>query len=136
MGRISNKQEKYEALIKTAKHMNIAIGEFSKICGSSYVGSLREFKDMVKAKLLLEHIMEKMYKGITVETKRTDPKLVRDALNKMLLKGLGKQSYVDLWWSTSNKAFDNKTPNEVFSKNPDAVANYVMRHLGGDYVPS
>ena len=116
--------------------MNIAIGEFSKICGSSYVGSLREFKDMVKAKLLLEHIMEKMHKGITVETRKTDPKQVKETLNKMLLKGLGKQSYVDLWWSTANKAFDDKTPNDVFSKNPDAVANYVMRHLGGDYVPS
>ncbi len=133
MGHISSKQEKYEALVKTAKHLNIALGELSKICGSSYVGSLREFKDMVKAKLLLDHILEKMHKGVSMETKREDPKLVRAAIDKMLLKALGKQTYVDLWWSTANRSFDNKTPNDVFHKNRDAVMNYVIQHLGHDY---
>lgn len=131
-----SKQEKYDTLLKTARHLNIAIGEFSKICGSSYVGSLREFKHMVKAKLLLDGINEKLLAGVTVETNkaaRKDPKLVKAAIDKLLLASLGKPSYVELWWVSPNKSFDNRKPVDVFNKNPDAVVNYVMQHCSPGY---
>lgn len=134
MGRIKSKQDKFDALLKTSQHLNITIGEFSKICGSSYIGSLREFKDLVKVKLLLDSIQHKMLKGITMETRQIkDKALIKESLNKILLANLGRPTLVESWWESKNLAFNLETPASVFKKNPDAVVRYLMQHANGDY---
>ena len=47
-------------------------------------------------------------------------------LNKILFAMLGSEELVTKWWSSPNKAFDLKTPTEVFAKNKDAVVTYIL----------
>lgn len=35
------------------------------------------------------------------------------------------------WWSSRNKAFEMKTPEEMFEKNPEVVYNYLVGHVDG-----
>ncbi len=57
-------------------------------------------------------------------------------LNDLLLSLLGSQQNVDLWWKSPNKAFDMKTPEEVWvssGKGQDSVLQYVLKFTTGDY---
>lgn len=57
-------------------------------------------------------------------------------LNNVLLSLLGSQQLVEQWWKSNNKAFDGKTPEEVFlssKEGHDLVLQYVHRFTSGDY---
>jgi hypothetical protein len=45
---------------------------------------------------------------------------------------VGKQNAC-LWWTSSNLAFDNITPELMFKEDPDRIYNYLMQHAIGDY---
>lgn len=59
-------QHQLDTLNKANEHIIIALAELSKVAGSSnsYIGSLREFRSLVKVKLQLESILNKMKRGI------------------------------------------------------------------------
>jgi hypothetical protein len=64
------------------------------------------------------------------EKKRNKQIYVRSQLNLILFGLLGSHSVVDAWWYSSNKAFDGKTPNEVYWSGEDgrqAVADYIIK---------
>lgn len=56
-------------------------------------------------------------------------------LNTHLLSLLGTQHLVDKWWESKNKAFEEKSPEEVWEMEggKEIVANYVMWQSYGDY---
>ena len=60
------------------------------------------------------------------------PKIyTRNTLNEMLYELLGRAELVDQWWESSNKAFDGKTPNEVYWSGEEGrrrVADYILTH--------
>ena len=51
-----------------------------------------------------------------------------EALNKMLLALLGNEALVTMWWDGQNRAFDYKTPREVYETTPTRVINYITGH--------
>lgn len=58
----------------------------------------------------------------------TDVKLT---LNRLLFAMMGRAALVEEWWDTSNKAFDGKTPNEVYWSGDEGrkkVINYIHFH--------
>lgn len=62
--------------------------------------------------------------------------IIKSDINKLLRKLLGREELVDHWWTSSNMAFDYKTPEEVYQTGPDgrqAIFNYVMTFCIGDY---
>ncbi len=49
---------------------------------------------------------------------------------------LGRQELVDQWWENPNRAFEGKTPNEVYWSGEDVrkkVANYIIDNLNPGY---
>lgn len=57
------------------------------------------------------------------------PVVVKRTLDRILFGLLGRQELVDQWWVGANKAFDNKTPLEVYQsteENRQKVVDYVM----------
>ena len=55
----------------------------------------------------------------------------RTTLNEMLYDLLGRAELIDQWWESSNKAFDGKTPNEVYWSGEEGrqqVANYILTY--------
>lgn len=50
-----------------------------------------------------------------------------------LVIGLAGADNAELWWSSPNKAFNGRTPNEQWEKGSDQVINYLMHHsfVGG-----
>jgi hypothetical protein len=61
---------------------------------------------------------------------------VRNQLDRMLFGLLGRREYVDLWWTSSNKAFDGKTPDEVYHSGKEGrvmVADYIISHCDGSF---
>jgi hypothetical protein len=53
--------------------------------------------------------------------------------NSLLLSLLGKEHLVESWWTSPNKAFSNRTPNEQWTLAPEEVYEYLMHHsyVGG-----
>lgn len=47
-------------------------------------------------------------------------------MDRFLLAMLGSDELVEKWWLGANKAFDMKTPAEVFDIEPDKVINYIL----------
>ena len=45
-----------------------------------------------------------------------------------LVIGLVGEENSTLWWSSPNKAFQNRTPDEQWEKGSDQVINYLMHH--------
>ncbi len=61
---------------------------------------------------------------------------VRSQLNKILFGLLGSHSLVDAWWYSSNKAFDGKTPNEIYWSGEEGrvkVADYILQFYYYNY---
>jgi hypothetical protein len=50
-------------------------------------------------------------------------------LNVCLFAMLGNDDLVNRWWESPNRAFDGKTPSEVFEVDRQEVINYVLSHL-------
>jgi hypothetical protein len=62
--------------------------------------------------------------------------IIKNDINKVLISLLGKWIYVDKWWESPNKAFDNRTPNTVYYSGEEGrkrVYAYVMTQVNGDY---
>lgn len=62
--------------------------------------------------------------------------LVRSQLNILLYSLLGNRQLVDQWWESANRAFDYKTPNEVYwsgEQGRQQVANYLLQSCSGGY---
>lgn len=53
----------------------------------------------------------------------------KEKLDKFLLSLLGSEELVHKWWNSPNKAFDMKTPQEVFDRDKDEVKAYVIKQL-------
>jgi hypothetical protein len=47
-------------------------------------------------------------------------------LHPFLMGLIGDTKLVDKWWTSKNKAFDNKTPYDYLEIDPKEVANYVL----------
>ena len=43
----------------------------------------------------------------------------------MILAIVGENYLADLWWNSSNRAFDGETPEEVLNKDPERVIRYI-----------
>lgn len=50
----------------------------------------------------------------------------KERLDRLLLALVGREELVDMWWTNQNRAFDFKTPNEVYLESPDKVINYIL----------
>lgn len=50
----------------------------------------------------------------------------RPKMDKFLFALLGSDKLVEAWWASPNKAFELKTPEEVFDLDPDKVINYIL----------
>ena len=60
--------------------------------------------------------------------------IIKSNVNQYLYAMLGRPELVDLWWDKPNKAFDMKTPNEVYQTGPDGrqkVYDYVVGSSDG-----
>lgn len=44
------------------------------------------------------------------------------------LRGLVGQELVATWWTSSNKAFDDRTPEQMWQDDYERVYRYVMQH--------
>ena len=57
-------------------------------------------------------------------------------LNIKLFSLLGSPELVHKWWFSPNKAFDNRTPKEVFVNDkdgPEKIENYINFFCSGNY---
>jgi hypothetical protein len=62
--------------------------------------------------------------------------IVKVNLNKYLYTLLGRQELIDSWWHSPNKAFENKTPDEVYQSGEEGrekVAKYILGFIGAGY---
>lgn len=55
---------------------------------------------------------------------------MRNRCEIMILSMVGKD-YANVWWNSPNKAFQGKTPNEVFDTDPEQVYDYIIGHING-----
>lgn len=51
---------------------------------------------------------------------------MKSLINRFLFAMLGSSELVTQWWSSPNRAFDKKTPEEVYAVDPDKVLSYVI----------
>lgn len=61
---------------------------------------------------------------------------VKPELNRYLFALLGRAELIDQWWYSPNKAFDMKTPDQVYQtgkEGRDTVANYILGMCDGSY---
>ncbi len=54
--------------------------------------------------------------------------------NRILYALLGSNELVQKWWASSNKAFDEMTPNEMLNRDETRVKNYLLAQLSGEYL--
>jgi hypothetical protein len=62
--------------------------------------------------------------------------IVKVSLNKYLYALLGRQELVDTWWESPNRAFEGRTPNEVYWSGEDGrkqVAKYIIDNVNPGY---
>lgn len=55
---------------------------------------------------------------------------VKSQLNRILFGLLGDMQLVDQWWHSGNKAFDDKTPNEIYYSGEQGkrdIASYIIK---------
>lgn len=51
--------------------------------------------------------------------------VIRQRCDMLVVALVGKEM-APKWWQSENKAFDGKTPEVMFQKNPNAVYDYLM----------
>jgi hypothetical protein len=56
--------------------------------------------------------------------------LMRKRCDGMLLSMLGVEATAH-WWNSKNAAFNNKTPEESWSNDPDSVYRHIVGHVDG-----
>ena len=52
--------------------------------------------------------------------------MMRKLCEALVISLVGKE-LAETWWNSANKAFDGKTPGEIYNSNPERVYNYLMR---------
>lgn len=53
-----------------------------------------------------------------------------ETLNKAVLALLGNsESLAMTWWNSANRAFEFKTPFEMYNQDPEKVKSYLMDYL-------
>jgi predicted phosphohydrolase len=57
----------------------------------------------------------------------------KEKYNKILFALLGRKELVADWWHSSNRAFNNLTPNIMWEQDKEVVRNYLLGQLNGDY---
>lgn len=59
---------------------------------------------------------------------------MKEKINILLMALLGSETLVDKWWKSPNKAFDLKTPDEIYQQpdGPNLVFKYVYHAAYGD----
>lgn len=50
---------------------------------------------------------------------------MKQKYNKLLMPLLGKEALVERWWVSKNKAFDMKTPLEMYAEDASRVDKYI-----------
>ena len=50
---------------------------------------------------------------------------MKSKYDRLLMSLLGKESLVERWWVSKNKAFDMKTPLEMYAENANRVDQYL-----------
>jgi hypothetical protein len=58
---------------------------------------------------------------------------MKEKYNRLLMPLLGKESLIERWWVSKNKAFDMKTPLEMFAEDASRVDNYIKGQYSGNY---
>jgi hypothetical protein len=52
----------------------------------------------------------------------------------MIVEALVGREFSEQWWSTPNRAFDNRTPDEQWALESEVVSDYLFGHaFGGEY---
>jgi hypothetical protein len=62
--------------------------------------------------------------------------IVKVSLNKYLYALIGRQELVEQWWDSPNRAFEGRTPNEVYLSGEDGrkqVAKYIFDNVDPGY---
>jgi hypothetical protein len=60
--------------------------------------------------------------------------IIKKDVNRYLLMLLGRYELIERWWTSPNKAFQNRTPDAVYQTGPKGrveVYSYVSRCAGG-----
>ena len=57
---------------------------------------------------------------------------MRKRCEVLVISMVGKE-LEERWWNGSNKAFDGKTPEEMYSVSPDKVYGYLMKSAEGEW---
>ena len=57
-----------------------------------------------------------------------------DKYDRILYSLLGSDELVQKWWSSSNKAFDDISPIEMWDRDKDRVEKYLLALLSGEYL--
>lgn len=54
----------------------------------------------------------------------------KEKLSGLLYPMLGSKNLVEQWWTTKNKAFDMKTPDQMLKEDMGRVVKYVFNAVG------
>ena len=57
-----------------------------------------------------------------------------DKYDRILHALLGSNELVQKWWSSSNRAFDDISPIEMWDRDKDRVKKYLLAQLSGEYL--
>jgi hypothetical protein len=52
--------------------------------------------------------------------------LSKEQLNEVIFSLVGSKEFVELWWTSSNRAFEGKTPKEVYETDKLKVQQYLL----------
>ena len=72
MSCIPYKKRKLKALKEVDEHVTLALAKLNRYAGGTYIGSLRELKDLVSIKLKLEQIQERVANGYKWESRKNE----------------------------------------------------------------
>lgn len=129
--------KKTDHLQKSVDHLGICLSELSKVLGSrhSYLGDIKDFKELVRVKVKLDTIVAKsrhLRDKLAME-KPAQRILSKEKINTCLMAMLGRDTLVEAWWHSPNRAFGMNRPENVYIVNPKEVSDYIMKQVSGDY---
>ncbi len=130
------KQAHYIKLQRLNTLLSEAMGVLNHLQSEvGYLTSLRDLKRLIKAKLILETILDSSSKQLKIHSPEPpkDTSVSKEKLDTILLALLGKDYLVKAWWSSPNRAFSNNTPEQEYIINQKAVVTYLLQQINGDY---
>ena len=60
--------------------------------------------------------------------------IIRSDVNNWVYRIIGDHQMAEMWWNIPNQAFDNRTPQDVYTgteQERQALIEYVSKHLAG-----